>query len=116
MALKKYFANADTTITNAYKANLATRGVSGNMGLSDIIEVFSIFGQANSSSSELSRVLIKFPVSDIITDRAAGIIPASGSVSWFLNLYNARHSTTVPKQYTLTVSAVSSSRGMKVQV
>ena len=109
MALKKYFANADTTITNAYKANLATRGVSGNMGLSDILEVFSIFGQANSSSSELSRVLIKFPISDIISDRSAGVIPASGSVSWFLTLYNARHSTTVPKQYTLTVSAVSSS-------
>lgn len=109
MAFKKYFADADTTITNAFKANLSTRGISGNMGLSDILEVFSIFGQASSASSELSRVLVKFPVSDIVADRAAGTIPASGSVSWFLNLYNARHSQTVPKNYTLTVSAVSSS-------
>lgn len=109
MAFKKYFADADTTITNAFKANLSVRGVSGNMGLSDILEVFSIFGQASSASSELSRVLIKFPVADIIADRAAGIIPASGSISWFLNLYNAKHSQTVPKSFTLTVSAVSSS-------
>jgi hypothetical protein len=109
MAIKKYFADADTTITNAFKANLMTRGVSGNMGLSDILEVFSIFGQANSASSELSRILVKFPVSDIVSDRASGIIPASGSVTWKLNLYNARHSSTVPKNFTLTVSAVSSS-------
>lgn len=109
MAIKKYFADADTTITNAFKANLMTRGVSGNMGLSDILEVFSIFGQANSASSELSRVLVKFPVSDIVSDRTSGIIPASGSVTWKLNLYNARHSSTVPKNFTLTVSAVSSS-------
>ena len=109
MAFKKYFADADTTITNAFKANLSTRGVSGNMGLSDILEVFSIFGQASSASSELSRVLVKFPVADIITDRAAGVIPASGSVSWYLNLYNAKHSQTVPRNFTLTVSAVSSS-------
>ena len=39
MAIKRYYATADNTITNAYKANLSTRGVSGNMGQSDILEV-----------------------------------------------------------------------------
>ena len=109
MAIKRYFANADTTITNAFKANLSTRGVSGNMGLSDILEVFSIYGQSNSSSSELSRVLVQFPTSDISTDRTAGLIPASGSVSWYLKLYNARHSQTLPKNFTLVINQVSSS-------
>lgn len=109
MAIKRYFANADTTITNAFKANLTTRGVSGNMGQSDILEVFSIYGQANPSSSELSRVLVEFPVNDVITDRSSGLIPASGSVSWFLKLYNAKHADTVPRDFTLTISAVSRS-------
>jgi hypothetical protein len=109
MAIKRYFANADTTITNAFKSNLFTRGISGNMGQSDILEVFSIYGQANPSSSELSRVLVQFPINDLVTDRSNGLIPASGSVSWFLKLYNAKHSDTVPKDFTLTISAVSRS-------
>ena len=46
MAIKRYTANSDTTITNAYKANLISTGVSGNMGASDVLEVFKIFGQA----------------------------------------------------------------------
>lgn len=83
MAIKRFFATADTTITNAFKANLTTRGVSGNMGQSDILEVFSIYGQSNPSSSELSRVLVQFSVNDIISDRQSGLLPASGSVSWF---------------------------------
>ena len=109
MAIKRYFAEKDTTITNAYKANLLTRGVSGNMGQSDVLEVFSIYAQSNPSSSELSRVLVQFPTNTIIDDRAAGLVPASGSVSWYLKLYNAKHQQTVPKDYTLTISAVSSS-------
>ena len=109
MAIKRYFANADTTITNAFKANLVTRGVSGSMGQSDILEIFSIYGQSNPSSSELSRALVKFPVNDIITDRTNGILPASGSISWYLKLYNAKHGQTLPKDFTLTISAVSRS-------
>ena len=109
MAIKRYFSNADTTITNAFKANLISRGVSGNMGQSDILEVFSIYGQVNPSSSELSRILVQFPINDIITDRTNALIPASGSISWFLKLYNAKHGQTLPKDYTMTVSAVSSS-------
>ena len=42
MAIRRYTAIADTTITNAYKANLTTRGTDANMGQSDILEVFSI--------------------------------------------------------------------------
>jgi hypothetical protein len=109
MAIKRYFANADTTITNAFKANLSTRGVSGNMGLSDILEVFSLYGQAEASSSELSRVLVQFPTADILVDRNAGLIPASGSIEWYLKLYNAKHSQTLPRDFTLVVNQVSSS-------
>lgn len=109
MAIKRYFAEKDTTITNAYKSNLVSRGVSGNMGLSDILEIFSIYAQVNASSSELSRVLVQFPTSNISTDRTAGLIPVSGSVNWYLKLYNAKHSTTTPRNFTLIVNQVSSS-------
>ena len=109
MAIKRYYATKDNTITNAFKSNLATRGVSGNMGQSDIVEVFSIYAQATTSSSELSRILIEFDTTEINTDRTSGIIPASGSVNYFLRLYNAKHSQTTPKNYTLLVQPVSQS-------
>ena len=109
MAIKRYYATKDNTITNAFKSNLATRGISGNMGQSDIIEIFSIYAQATTSSSELSRILIEFDTTEINTDRSNGVIPASGSVNYFLRLYNARHSQTTPKDYTLTVQPVSQS-------
>ena len=62
MAIKRYFANKDNTISNAFRSDLETRGTGSNMGASDILEVFSIYGQANSSSVELTRFLIEFPM------------------------------------------------------
>ena len=109
MAIKRYFANADNTITNAFQADLSTRGTGSNMGQADILEVFSIYAQQSSTSTELSRVLIQFPVSDISADRTAGSIPASGSVSFYLKLYNAEHPHTLPKNYKLVVEGVSGS-------
>ena len=47
MAIKKYTASIDTTITDAFKADLQNRGVDANMGASDTLEVFSIYAQGN---------------------------------------------------------------------
>jgi len=114
MSIKRYSPTADTTITNAYKSNLSTRGTGSNMGASDVLEVFSIFAQESSGSSELSRVLIQFPVSgtttgEIKADRTAGTIPASGSVRFYLKMFNAKHGLTLPRDMTLNVQAVSQS-------
>ena len=113
MAIKRYYATKDNTITNAFKSNLQTRGVSGNMGQSDILEVFSIYAQVSASatglSSELARTLIQFDTDSINTDRTTGKIPASGSVNFFLTMYDAEHTQTTPKNYTLVVSAISQS-------
>lgn len=109
MGIKRFIANADTTITNAYKSNLTIRGTGSNMGASDIMEVFSIYGQESSASSELSRILVNFPVSDIQSARAAGSIPASGSVSFYLRLFNAPHGQTLPKDFTMVVQPLSRS-------
>jgi hypothetical protein len=109
MAIKKYYADKDNTITNAFKSNLNTRATGANMGLSDILETFSIYGQAGSGSTELERILIQFPISEIVSDRAAGIIPNSGEVSFILNLYNAPHNQTTPRDLSLSVLPISSS-------
>jgi len=109
MSIKRYNAEADTTITNAYKENLVYRATGSNMGASDSMEVFSLYAQVTTSSLELSRALVRFPVSDIISDRASGKIPASGSVSFFFKLYNAQHPFSLPKDYYLSVYPLSQS-------
>ena len=109
MAIKRYVAIKDTTITNAYASNLTTRGTGSNMGASDSLEVFSIFGQASTSSIEKSRILLEFSTDAISTDRTAGSIPASGSVDFYLRLYNAEHPFTVPRDFTLAIHALSRS-------
>ena len=109
MAIKKYYANKDNTITNAFKLDLTTRATDANMGLSDILETFSIYGQASSTSTELERILIEFPVSDISRDRTAGLIPESGSVSFYLNMYNAANNQTTPRELELVVLPISQS-------
>ena len=109
MAILRYTASADTTITNAFEANLRTRGTGSNMGYADALEVFSIYGQesgSNGQSQELSRILIQFPINQITTDRAAGTVPASGSVSFYLRMFNARTPFTLPQDFNLIVAPV----------
>ena len=112
MAIKRYYASKDNTITNAFKSDLSTRATASNMGLSDVSEVFAIYGQASSSSglsTEEARVLTSFPTTDMATDRTNGVIPASGSVSFYLKMYNARHGQTLPQNYYMEVKAVTGS-------
>ena len=109
MSIKRYFSNADNTINNAFSSTLTVRGTGSNAGRSDILEVFSIFGQASSGSIEKSRALVNFDVSKIVADRANSVIPASGSVKFVLRLYNAEHGQTLPKNSTLAVLPISQS-------
>jgi hypothetical protein len=116
MSIKRYFAIKDNCITNAYLSDLSTRATGSNMGLADSVEVFSIFGQANNSSNEQMKMLASFPVltsddadTSIQTDRAAGTIPASGSVNFILRMYNVRTNQTVPRDFTYVVSPISQS-------
>ena len=103
MAVRRFKATKDNTITNAYKANLTTRGTGSNMGASDIVEVFSIYAQQTTSSSELSRILIDFDIETLSASRDSGYIPESGSVDFYLRLYNAEHSSTNPTNFWHTV-------------
>jgi len=119
MGIRRYVADADTTITNAFEANLTVRGTGSNMGAADILEVFTIHGQTSASVSatnaEQARVLIKFPVSgtnaDIETihrDRTNGDIPTSGNVSFYLRVFNAPHADTLPENFDLDIKKMTS--------
>ena len=83
MAIKRYYAEADNTITNAFQENLSVRGTGSNMGQADVLETFSIYAQESATSTELARILLQFPISQIAADKAADLIPASG-VSYYL--------------------------------
>ncbi len=107
MSIKRFYASKDNTITNAFKPGLVSRAVSSNMGSSDILEVFSIYAQASTASLETSRTLIHFPISEIVSSRDAGTLPAAGSVKFRLKLYNAKHSETIPRNCSLTIHSVS---------
>ena len=109
MSIKRYFATADNTITNAFNGDLTTRATGSNAGAADVVEIFSIYGQAITSSTEASRALIQFDISQINTDRTSGLIPTSGEVSFYLKLFNVSHRETTPKNYTLAIQAVSQS-------
>ena len=110
MAVKRYFASQDNTLTNAFKNSLTTRGTGSNMGAADILESFVIFGQttaaANVGTAGQSRVLIKFDVNEMLNDISTGVVPSS-SVDYVLKLYNAPHGGTTPLSYSLDIAMVS---------
>ena len=112
MAIKRYKANADNTIVSTYQSNLSTRGTGSNAGQADILEIYSVYGRQSApptASQELSRILVNFPVADITSDRSAGNIPSSGSVKFYLRLFSAESSKTVPRDFKLVAQPVSHS-------
>jgi hypothetical protein len=115
MGIKRYIATADNTITNAFKMDLSTRGTGSNMGASHVLESFYIYGQSSTGigaanqTSEKSRILIQFDTDKLNEDRTNGLIPISGNVAWYLNMYNAPHTFTLPKDYKMVVKVCSGS-------
>ena len=110
--IKFYKADKDNTITNAFSLGIKNRATGSNMGASDIMEVFSIYGQGSGSdgySQELSRAIIQFDVQSIIADRNSGLLPASGSVQFRLRMFNAKHVEMTPKDYELAVHPLTES-------
>jgi hypothetical protein len=107
MSIKNYQATQDNTISNAYRPLSATKRVSDiNFGLTDNLEVYSLYGTvtASTSDNEKTRALIKFDTSRILTDRTNAVIPATGSVSFYLKLKNYPHTSTNPVTFTLVAT------------
>ena len=109
MSIKRFVANKDTTITNAYQENYRTLGINANMGEADSLEVFSIYAQVGSASLEKSRLLVQFPVDEINQQRSLGNLPSSGSVEFYLRLFNVKHPFTLPRKFTVSINPISQS-------
>ena len=63
MAIKRFTATKDNTITNAYDTYRREQGVSSSMGAADSLQVFSISGSVTTPrDNELSRILVEFPI------------------------------------------------------
>ena len=110
MTIKRYSATKDNIITNGFDYTFTTRGTGSNMGYADSLEVYSIYGQTSSSTlgrtQELARTLIQFPISDIVRDRTNGMLPAAGSVSFYLRMFNVETAFTLPQDFTLAIQSV----------
>jgi hypothetical protein len=106
--IKRYTAEKDTTITNAYGIGNISRATGSNMGAADSLEVFALYGNQSVGSVEKSRILVQFPIDSIISDRASGDIPSSGNVNFYIKMYDVAHVETTPKKYTLEISPVTS--------
>ena len=106
--IKRYNATKDNTITNAFRESLATSGSQANMGASDILEVFSLYGQVQDGagvySLEEARILIEFDISEIQDDITAGRLDAGAS--FYLRLFNAEHGRTLPMGFQLEVDTI----------
>jgi len=109
MAVKKYTATKDNTITNAFAEVFDNRLTGTNAGLADVMEVFSIFGQQTSSAdgNEKSRALLEFSSASIQTDIDNAVIE-SGS-NFVLRMFSATTPNPPPTNFTLVVAAVSRS-------
>lgn len=109
MSIRRYIASKDTTITNAYEDNLQRRAINANMGKSDSLEVFYLYNRVRDNTSEKSRILLQFPIENIISDRQLQLIPDSGSVQFVLKMSNVAHYNTTPTDFSLVVNALSRS-------
>ena len=106
MGIKRYVADANNTIVNAFKPDFSTRATGSNIGKSDVLEVYSVYARVDTGSQELSRCLINFPISSISSDRTSGIVPDSGGVSFYLRVFNAQHASSTPQSYTISVAPI----------
>jgi hypothetical protein len=103
MSIKKFIATADATIAIAYKNDLLSTSYNSNIGAASSLELYSLFGNATTSSVEQSRILLKFPVTEISQSRAEGKLPPSGSVAFYLKLSNVEHPYSLPEKYYISV-------------
>ena len=112
MAIKKFFAKADTTIYDALSNNTFQRSKNSNTGLADSLELFYLFGQdlrplnddpakgdiiTADDKKEQARIIINPGLQDI--RNYYGAFPSN--VKFVLRLFNVEHPFTLPKNFSV---------------
>jgi len=102
--IKRYFADKDTTITNAYDTFMTGRKTDANMGASDILETYALYGRYGDDTSynETSRAIVNFDNTQLLADVTAGIIDLSSDKVYF-RLFNAPHGETLPSNFDIKI-------------
>lgn len=111
MAIKRYIAEKDNTITNSFKGNLVTSASLSNMGRADSLQLHVIYGQTLATgSNEIARILIQFPINEISNDILSGnVVSGSGNQQYWLRLFNVEHPETLPLDYKVVVHPLTAS-------
>ena len=105
MSIRRFTSIKDNTISTALKADLRTKATLSNMGASDVGEIFSIYGQASTSSIEKSRILVQFPINEISNSIQKSEIPKE-KATYKLKLFNSEHNGTTPRSFVVSVSPI----------
>jgi len=98
--IRRFFPLQDTTITNAYDPFFTERKTEANLGGSDILETCVLYDRNEEGEYELSRILIKFDIADIISKVSRSVLDNCGC---YLRLFNAAHGETLPDNFTLNI-------------
>jgi len=99
MGFARFFPQKDTWITNATENNIPL--TASNYGSDPVLTVFSRKDEIVSGSIELSRILIKFPITELSGKIFNDLTIPSSSVTYKLKMFNMRHGNTVPTSYDL---------------
>jgi len=106
----RIFPLKDTFITDIKKNVVPQTG--SNFGGSEILDLFKKTGISGSSgfagSSSISRLLFEWDLSEIAALTASSDAPSTGA-QYFLKLFDARHSTTLPTSYDIEIVPLSRS-------
>src|SRR3990167_11101324 len=106
----RIFSTKDTTITNkVINDTLSTRATGSNLGAMPSLSVYAFPPSASPSTMDLARSLIQFDLTELSGKIYSDKVIPSSSVSYYLNMYDMKHSDTVPSSFDLFVYPLSRS-------
>jgi hypothetical protein len=106
MAIKRYKATKDNTITDSFKLDNRTRAKGSNSGLADSVEVFYLYGRTGDTTQERSRFLIEFDIDQLVQDIADGKTVDDANTKYFVKIFNVETPFTVPRLVSLSIHAL----------
>lgn len=102
MGFFRIYPNRDNWITTKLGPDGVTPATGSNHGADPVLSVFA--NKSNTpGGSELGRILIQFPITELSGKIFSEKTIPSGNVSYYLKMFNMLHGDTVPTSYDLYV-------------
>ncbi len=110
MSLYRIFPSKDAYITNRFlQGSTSVRATGSNFGATPTLRIFAIKDDVSSGASELARTLIQFNLTELSGKIFSEKLVPSGSVSYFLKMFNHEHGGSNATSYDLFVYPLSRS-------